>query len=339
MNKIYKNSGVRYWKDSFIDLKPFDEMNLGEVLTRYKNILEGFKEYQPDNGAFFVPIKRTSDLNIPEVKRIHEKFNSKTCIVDDNKKAKKILFSYGKSPYKRDFYGKGSPDGTINSHQQWKDGYVRPGIECINDFVPHIESMANGRTNNRFVYLEIPHSILRNYMILNHNEYNMDIAKKFVEELEVDNKWENSDYVNELIDVYDEKYPDWNYDFPVYGYCSVRQIGFLNPGFYFGHKIFHNGTHRVFMCGLSKSDFPLILQVPLSQRDEPNKFDKCIIGESEWVVFTPPFFEKIGKKFSRLLIKINLEDRNLIFYLTDEFWWNNKHFHDVNKKCIGESKF
>ena len=91
MNKIYKNSGVRYWKDSFIDLKPFDEMNLGEVLTRYKNILEGFKEYQPDNGAFFVPIKRTSDLNIPEVKRIHEKFNSKTCIVDDNKKAKKFL--------------------------------------------------------------------------------------------------------------------------------------------------------------------------------------------------------------------------------------------------------
>ena len=74
---------IKYWKPYFNDLKPFDLLDVCDVLERQKNTLESFDECkkQQENGHYFLKI--TGDqLDHPEVKRLHEKFNHKS--VDEN---------------------------------------------------------------------------------------------------------------------------------------------------------------------------------------------------------------------------------------------------------------
>jgi len=112
-NEQFKNSGVRYWKDFFNDLKPFDKINLDELLTRHHNTLLSFDNFNPDNDWFFIPIKKQSDLEEnSELLRLHKKFNSPNAVIEKSKN-KRIAFSaYGKSPYLRSHYSKGGEGGT-----------------------------------------------------------------------------------------------------------------------------------------------------------------------------------------------------------------------------------
>ena len=340
MSKIYKNNGVKYWKDCFNDLNSFDEIHLDDMLTRFKNTLCTFDNFKEDNDWFFIPIQRNLDLEILGLNRLHEKFNSKSCVIDENRNPKRIAFSaYGQSPYKRDYYRKGSTDGKTNAHQNWKDGMIRPGLNmAANNWKSVMVNIEKGILLDKFIYIEIPYDIILDYMVINHNGHEMKIPKQFVEEVEdTKNGWKNDDSVNELIDLYDKKYPDWNYDFPTFGYTSFVKYGLLMPTFYFGNKVFKNGTHRLYNACLSKSDIPLFINIP-SQNPHP-KFKRFIVGENEFIVYSARLFRKIDNEYSRLLIYINLNDRSLKFYLTtfDVYKVENGLIED--KEYIGECKF
>jgi len=340
MSKIYKNNGVKYWKDCFSDLKVLDTLHLDNILTRFKNTLYTFDNFKEDNGWFFIPIKRESDLDeVLELKRLHEKFNSKSVIFpDENGNPRRICFhTYGYSPYKRDYYRKGTL--TMNSHQNWKDGMIRPGLNMSAESWKGVtKNIEKGILSDKFVYIEIPYDIILDYMVINHNGHEMKIPKQFVEEVEdTKNGWKNDDTVNELIDLYDKKYPDWNYDFPTFGYTSFVKYGLLMPTFYFGNKVFKNGTHRLYNACLSKSDIPLFINMP-SQNPDP-KFKRFVVDENEFIVYSVRLFRKINNEYSRLLMYINLNDRSLKFYLTtfDVYEVENGLIED--KEYIGESKF
>jgi hypothetical protein len=143
--------------------------------------------------------------------------------------------------------------------------------------------------------------------------------------------------VNELIDLYDKKYPDWNYDFPTFGYTSFVKYGLLMPTFYFGNKVFKNGTHRLYNACLSKSDIPLFINMP-SQNPDP-KFKRFVVDENEFIVYSVRLFRKINNEYSRLLMYINLNDRSLKFYLTTIDVYKVKNGLIEDKKYIGECKF
>tara|TARA_R100000908_G_scaffold54484_1_gene29766 strand:+ start:15410 stop:16429 length:1020 start_codon:yes stop_codon:yes gene_type:complete len=336
-NEQFKNSGVRYWKDFFNDLKPFDKINLDELLTRHHNTLLSFDNFNPDNDWFFIPIKKQSDLEEnSELLRLHKKFNSPNAVIEKSKN-KRIAFSaYGKSPYLRSHYSKGGEGGIINSHQNWKDGMIRPGLN-ISNWDNITKRLMKGNITNEFIYLEIPYKIILDFLEVNHTNHPMKIPKQFVTEIEkTKNGWKDDDSVNKLIDEYDKKYPNWNFDFPVFGYTSFIKYGTLFPTFYFGHKIFKNGTHRMYNTCLSKSDVPIFINVPTKNL---NKFDKLIIDKNKFMIFTAKLFSKFQDEYSRLFISIDCNERIVEYYLSDDDVYGVRYGRFKNKKYLGYSEF
>jgi len=342
MSKIYKNNGVKYWKDCFNDLKSMDIVSLDDVLTRFKNTILTFENYDLEkSGCFFIPIKQESDLDeLPELRRLHEKFNSKNVEfpIEGGKNSKRICFrAYGDSPYRRSYYGRGTP--TKNSHQDWKDGMIRPGLNlAAENWKSVTKDIENKEISKEFVYIEIPHDLILEYMEVNHNGHEMKIPRQFVNEVESNkNGWDNDDEVNRLINLYDDEYPDWNYDFPIFGYTTFIKYGMLMPVFYFGTKIFKNGTHRIYNACLAKSDIPVFLNMP--PENISSKFKNFIINENEFVVYSARIFKKIDDEYSRLIINVNLNDRSLKYYLSTFNIYRIKKGMIGNKEYIGQSKF
>ena len=344
VNKIYKNSGVKYWKECFNDLKSMDAISLDGLLTRFKNTILTFPKYNLEkSGSFFIPIQKESDLEEePELKKLHEKFNSKNVEFPiGSKNPKRICFrAYGNSPYRRSYYGKGTL--TKNSHQDWKDGMIRPGLNlAANNWKSIASDIRYGKVTKKFIYIEIPYDLILEYMDINHNGHEMKIPKQFVNEVESTNdSWDNDDEVNKLIDLYDDKYPDWNYDFPIFGYTTFIKYGMLMPVFYFGNKIFKNGTHRIYNACLAKSDIPIFLNIPSKTPD--SKFKKFIINDDEFIVYSAKIFKKIGGEYSRLVINVNLNDRSLKYYLAKSKTKIDNWIvvgRDPDVKSIGQSEF
>tara|TARA_B100001971_G_C18252046_1_gene579029 strand:+ start:1885 stop:3000 length:1116 start_codon:yes stop_codon:yes gene_type:complete len=371
MSKIYKNSGVRYWKDYFNDLNPFDEIHLDDMLDRFKKTLKSFEfdkpNYTPGNlfkeyqGNFFIPILKREHLKVSGLRRLHEKFNHPSCVVNDEMDPRGISYTgqkriafpgYGNSPYRRDdFYDKPPLKG--NCHQNFKDGMIRPGLN-ISNWHEIMKNVENKKLTENFIYLEIPHEIITEHMQLNHNNLNLKIPKQFVEEVESkDPNWDDTERTNRIIRKYDEKYSGWNFDFPIFGYTSIKKFGLLMPTFYFWGRIFRNGTHRVYNASLSKSDFPTFVNIPSLETEriiEEEKM-KIIDGDKEFVIATGQSMTKMNGNYSRLLCQVNRTEKNVKYYLSSKFCGdrdntvdpnsNRKliHFNDVEKVYIGESKF
>ena len=93
-------------------------------------------------------------------------------------KSKRIAFSaYGNSPYFRKHYSKGGENGRLNSHQNWKDGMIRPGLN-IADWNSVTKKLMKGDINKEFIYLEIPYKIILDFLEVNHNNHPMKIPKQ-----------------------------------------------------------------------------------------------------------------------------------------------------------------
>lgn len=355
MKKVFKRSrgtlgkwfGVKYWKPYFNDLKPFDVLDVYDVLERQKNTLESFDECkkQQENGHYFLKITE-DQLDHPEVKRLHEKFNHKSVDVNNLKIIK--FEPYGKRPYERSY----KLDRIIEDRPnfQLRDGKVTPGFGTWS-WKTHFESVDNQSLSRTKIYLEIPHQVIsENLISLNQKFYRkvlpkngIEIIKKFIKEVETNDgeykkqhahPWKDTERVNKIIDKYDKKYPDWNFEFPIFAYSTIKQSGLLFPSFYVSSPYFiaSQGLHRLIMPAYAQSDVPIILPIP-------------VVYKKRYFIFSSHNdFRKIGGEYSFLMIDVNRESKKLIFYLTPTLRYNlrkinHDNFKEWKTEYIGESQY
>ena len=76
-------------------------------------------------------------------------------------------------------------------------------------------------------------------MVKTNNNWNMDIAKKFIREVK---DWDDIESIDKLIDEYDKKYLNWNHDFPIFGFMSILKNGLLFPNIAFSGGVKKNGV-------------------------------------------------------------------------------------------------
>jgi hypothetical protein len=344
--------GVKYWKPYFDDLEPFDLLDIHEVLNRQKKTIESFDECkeQQENGHYFLKID-SNQFKHTEVKKLHQKFNHKSVNLNDaGKQIIKFLpnNTYGNIPYRRNYDVHHTIDDRINF--QLRDGKVTPGFGTW-DWKKYFEAVENKKQSRTKIYLEIPHQVIsENLVSLNEKFYRevlpkngIDIIKKFIKEVETNSgelkkqhahTWNDTEKVNEIIDKYDELYSDWNFEFPIHAYSSVKRKGLLFPSFAAngGHFIAPQGLHRLIMPAYAQSDVPIILPIPMENNDR-------------YFIFSAHAdFKKIDGEYSFLMIDLDRKNKKLFFYLTTTVRYdlkkiNRDNFKEWKTEYIGESQY
>jgi len=277
----YKLTGTNYWKSHFNDLKQFDRVGLHEVLYRVDATI---KEFDYHNGALIAPKDSYNDIS--EMKDLYDKFNGEET-------GQVCFYPDGKSPFRKNYTSK-LIDSTSN--YQIRDGHIKSPIEHLDLYTNYFKRKENLEISSRFLYLSIPHKFVSEYMIQTNNGWDMTIPKKFINEI---NNWDDIEYINEVIDEYDKKYENWNHDFPIMNFISIMKNGLLFPNLTFkGNGILDGGTHRLFMCGMTENDYPMLLLPPYNKtRFQVNSMRDIFGGE--------------------LVLDIDLENKKCIMYVDE----------------------
>jgi hypothetical protein len=303
----HKSTGVNFWKPFFNDLKPFDTLDIEDVLKRYKDTISSFDEckVQEQNGHYFLRVTE-DQLTDPRVKKLHTIFNHKNTNINDLQIIK--FEAYGKRVFKQDYDPNYIKRDMPNF--QLRDGKVTPGFGTWN-WKEYFQRVDKGTTSRENIYLEIPYKIIEDNLALLGGT-DVSIIKEFINEIE---DWNNIEYINETIKKYDTIWKDWNFEFPILSYISVKRDGLLFPilGATSANSFPGNGLHRFAMTALAKSDVPFIL--PKSKK-------------SRYYIRTKfKDYKKIDNENTYLLLDVNTKKKEITFYLSSE---------DIIKKCLGK---
>ena len=348
MKRVYKSVGVRYWKNYFSHLSPFDNINLYDYLDRSKKTLQSFPgcDLEEELGHYFLRMEKDY-LNDPRVKKLHETYNPSNLNFDY---PEVIKFQYTKRLYERDYSYMNFIGGVVNF--QLRDCKLQPGFASIK-WPTVYKKMDSSYYNETFIYLEIPHEvILENMVSLGGHFYKkvlptngVQIVKNFVDEVEATCGWIDNIEVNKIIDKYDKIAPNWNHEFPIVSYSYVKKKGLIFPNFWIlgPHHMWWQGLHRMWMPALARFDCPMILPKP--------------IHDSKYYIHSVhKDFRKINGRYSRLLIEVDVKNKKLVFYLTtiirkslstfnsrnpDKWYWEqvSETLNSKEVEYIGECKF
>tara|TARA_R110002074_G_scaffold252830_4_gene424906 strand:- start:1227 stop:2213 length:987 start_codon:yes stop_codon:yes gene_type:complete len=316
----HKHTGVNFWKPFFNDLKPFDTLDIEDVIKRNKDTISSFDKCEEleKKGHYFLRITK-DQLTDPRVKKLHDKFNHKNTNIKDLQIIK--FEAYGERVFTQD-YDKNYIKPKSKNNQfvpdqpnfQLRDGKVSPGFGTW-DWKDYFYRVDIGETARENIYLEIPYKIIEDNLALLEGT-DMSIIKRFIREIEDTNEaWNNIEYVNEVIKEYDTIWKDWNYQFPILSYISVKRDGLLFPilAGYSSNSLPGNGMHRFSMTALSKSDIPIIL--PKSK-------------ESRYYIRSKfKDYRKLDNEYTYLLLDVDTVKKVITFYLSSE---------DTIKECLGK---
>jgi len=278
--------GTKYWKSHFSDLKQFDTISLLEILYRINATLSEFNEYQ--GGSLIWYNEKYKD--IPEMKDLYNKFNK------DNSKHQVCFWPEGKPLFREKYTSKliGS-----TSNYQIRDLAIKSPFEHLDIYKRHFKEILNNKIEPNYLYISIPNQIIVDYMEKTNNGWDMEIPRKFISQI---NDWNDLKEIETKIDEFDKKYPNWNHDFPILGFRSVLQNGLLFPNTSFRtDSILVAGTHRLFMCGMSGNDYPMLFPIPKGKRN-----------------FTLKSNRKIFKNNTHLIMNINLDKKQYELFLDDK---------------------
>lgn len=298
---------IKWWKPEYFgDLKPFDILPMEEVLERYLNTLKTFPQYEKayTNGEFFLNIQE-EDLEIPELKYFHEKFNSPFCKFDGPRFKMIFHLKENRQFFKKEYEIIDKESGTSNYNV--RDGQIRGGWATpkIRDY--YYKSKLKGIITGEWVYLTLPYKLTQKHLKESNNGYSWDIAKQFVKEVEESIGWEDTNLVKEIIDRYDNKYPKWNHDFPINGYVQMKKDGLLFPGpWVHNYNFCYHSFHRIIMTSMNKMDFPFFIPVPVVK--DSNIFTTTSAANN---------FVYEGK-LSYLKIEVDLSAKKSKFYFINE---------------------
>lgn len=258
---------TKWWKKGYFDdLKPFDVYPIENFLDRYKGAISTFDGYyeMESEGKYFLGIN-SDNLNDPDVKYFNDKYNNPNCSIPQDPMMK-ICFVYSKGRnFNRPEYHteenikfKGRTSNYNGRDGQIRTGWSSPKIEHI-----HINPVRNGKLTGNWVYLELPHELFYRNTIKTGNGASIELAKKFVKEVESTIGWDDIEKIKNVIEKYDKIDPDWSHDFPINGYFQLKKDGLLFPGVWDKYNIIcGHSYHRMIMTSFNKVNFPFILPVP-----------------------------------------------------------------------------
>tara|TARA_Y100000034_G_C6883769_1_gene405433 strand:- start:399 stop:1400 length:1002 start_codon:yes stop_codon:yes gene_type:complete len=312
---------VRYCGDEFKNLNTWDQLSLDNVMKRYVNTIKSFDAYDDKFGQCFIYIDDRA-RKVPEVMELHKKYNSKYYDIDNNPDHKVCFWPYGHSPYKDiETYDDNFKIGG-DPNVQFRDGSIRSGTASL-PWPGYIHHLKLGDYSDKFLYFLIPKELINDYMVKTTNRVDITIARKFANIVESSIGWDDVESIKSLIIEFDKKYQHWNHDFPIFRYSHIKKYGLIFPVFRLSPwNIIANGSHRLMMTALSNSDIPFIVPVPTGGCvGEDNEYANRWVGLST---------EKIFKDDTQLWIEINRKERNINFYLTDEY-----NIQSNRKKTIG----
>jgi len=297
---------IKWWKPEFFgDLKEFDILSMEEVLQRYLSTLETFPEYHEayKGGEFFVNIQK-EDLEIPELKAIHEKFNSPYCNLEGQRFKIVFFLKENRNFFKKEYEFLDETSQTTNYNT--RDGQIRGGWATPSIREYYYKPKQAGIITGNWIFLTLPHKLTQKHLYQSNNGFNWETAKKFVREIESTIGWEDLNAVKKVIDLYDEKYPKWNHDFPINGYLQVKKDGLLFPGPWVHHYNFcYHSFHRIIMTSLNNIDFPFFIPVPVT---EDGTFSTKSAAEN---------FIHDGV-LSALVIKVDMNNNTIRYFLENE---------------------
>ena len=200
-------------------------------------------------------------------------------------------------------------------------------IDPINDKViqakADIHSMdmsGLGTEWSHYLYLTIPSKVINNYMTNMHDNDDVTILRKYIDDVEKeDPKWE-TDYWRKLKKDYDKKYSEkssytdfyethddeyrWRQDFDIGQYVSLKKNGIIYPICYNSSNfILRRGTHRAVLLAKAGSDIPIFIHFPSLD----------ITQNFVFKLSTPNFFNG-----SSLSIKVETKFKKLRFFLKNK---------------------
>jgi len=276
---------IKYWKPHFSDLKEFDTISLHELLYRIDATLKEFKNYNQGSLIWY----NDEYKDIPEMKDLYIKYNK------DNSKSQ-VCFSIDEKHFSHKYTSEKIGSTT---NYQGRDSVLKSPFEHLDIYNSHYKQILDNKIEPNYLYMSIPNQIIVDYMEKTNNDWDMEIPKKFISQI---NDWNDLKEIETKIDEFDKKYPNWNHDFPILGFKSVLQNGLLFPNTTFKlGKILVAGTHRLFMCGMSGNDYPMFIQIPK--------------GKAQFKVKS---IRPIFKNNTHLIMNIDLDKKQYELFLDDK---------------------
>ena len=276
---------IKYWKPHFSDLKEFDTISLHELLYRIDATLKEFKNYNQGSLIWY----NDEYKDIPEMKDLYIKYNK------DNSKSQ-VCFSIDEKHFSHKYTSEKIGSTT---NYQGRDSVLKSPFEHLDIYNSHYKQILDNKIEPNYLYMSIPNQIIVDYMEKTNNDWDMEIPRKFISQI---NDWNDLKEIETKIDEFDKKYPNWNHDFPILGFKSVLQNGLLFPNTTFKlGKILVAGTHRLFMCGMSGNDYPMFIQIPK--------------GKAQFKVKS---IRPIFKNNTHLIMNIDLDKKQYELFLDDK---------------------
>ena len=276
----YKHLGVNYYFDTFNDLKSFDILSYDELVELY--------------------LTNNSILHESTTEKLGG-WNERP-INSDVEEIEEGGFWYGYDPV----YFNVAPDG--EELVQIKADVVSMDMQGLN------------REWSHFIYFELPHRLINDYMTAMHDCPDVSTARKFIVEVEsTEKEWDEENWKS-IMKKYDKKYPkkssyadyfethekefEWRMDFNPYLYINMKNNGIIYPVCYNDkYHMLDRGTHRTVLLAQSKSDVPIFLQYPNMDLDENIVYD----------IKTPKHFGG-----NSLRMNVDIKNKKMKFFIEDE---------------------
>jgi hypothetical protein len=320
--KIYKREKINYWFDVFDNFKPFDEVDVDDIIPLYDLVDEQIVDrYMGNNQTtkgggdrFEIGSRKKLDHNNEYFTHYHLSFLPK--VEYENPSVKEYFFgTENKNTY-----------SLIDRCGDVSKKYFDCGIV-------HAVRSQKIFDSKKLIYLEFPKQIILDYL---NTLSNWDIdglepidrkkvwddlqyfkIRKFVDEVEFsDDGWRTSNWIK-IINEYDQKYPDlvknknykpecgkppfyymWRKNFNIEWYLVHKEFGLIYPVVSLSNsKLFSDGIHRLTNNALSGYNLPFFIK-----RTQP-LLDKTFIR-----CLTPAYFNN-----KCLLLEVNTSDKEITF--------------------------
>lgn len=263
---------TKHWGPAFKDLKPFDIISFDSLLERTRDNMRFYnaEEYdkQRELGRAHIGI-RSSNLNDPVLRYYHEKYNHPNCEVPTNSQI--VLRQFDPTYIRDEYYTKENMkifEGNTSNVNN-RDGFIVSQFSSKSVEGYYLEAFRRNAITGNWIYLTIPYEIIYDKLRKSINSAPLDKAIQFIEVVEKTIGWEDLDAIQHLVNQYDEKYPNWNHDFPIKSFIQLKKDGILvPPAWHNPFLILSEGTHRITMTGFNGYDVPYLIPIPYHLKDK-----------------------------------------------------------------------
>lgn len=277
--KEYNNIGVRYWKDTFKEFKPFDIVSYDTVVDAYLENNSDLKGKYDEFGWNNRPINSDKE----ELKEgefwngFSPTYYNISPIKDGFTMAKADVISM-------DMKGLG---------RAWSHFvYLELPFELINEYMTNLHD--NEDVSKLREYIDTVEKTEQGWTKENYQKIENEFDQKYPETSSYTDYFETHTCIK------------WKQDFDILQYISLKEKGLLYPICYnSSYHILDRGTHRAVLLAKSGSDIPFFIQYP----------GLDLTSKKDITLHTPPYFKgrelKIVVNFEKKELTFYIEENLL----------------------------